>query len=131
MASTSSSSRKVVIITGATVCYKQITFVTRILTVLQNGIGRDLAERLHARGYNVAITGRRIQEGETFAAQLDPKGDTSLFVECHVQDYESQVAVFRTVWRKWARLDTLIANAGIVYVHYEHCREPFREALTP
>lgn len=121
MASTSSPPRKVVIITGATVCHKQITFVIRILTLLQNGIGRDLAERLHARGYNVAITGRRIQEGEMFAMQLDPKGDTSLFVECHVQDYESQVTLFRTVWRKWARLDGLIANAGIVYVDREHC----------
>lgn len=117
MASTSSSSRKVVIITGATVCHKQLTPAIRVLTVLQNGIGRDLAERLHARGYNVAITGRRIQEGEAFAAQLDPNGDTSLFVECHVQDYESQVVLFRTVWRKWSRLDGLIANAGIVYVH--------------
>lgn len=54
-----------------------------------------------------------------FAAELDPKGNTSLFIECHVQDYDSQVALFQTVWRKWGRLDGLIANAGIVYVECE------------
>lgn len=82
----------------------------------QGGIGYDLAERLHARGYSVAITGRRVQEGEAFAARLDPEGHTALFVECHVEDYDAQVRLFRAVWAKWARLDGLVANAGIVDV---------------
>ncbi|KAK8091844.1 hypothetical protein PG997_002205 [Apiospora hydei] len=89
--------RKVVIITGAT-----------------SGIGRDLAHRLHARGYNVALTGRRVPEGESLAKTLDPTGQTALFAECHVESYDSQKAVFAAVWRKWARVDALVANAGIV-----------------
>lgn len=82
----------------------------------QGGIGHDLAERLHARGYNVAIAGRRTKDGEAFAKSLDPDGETAIFVECHVEDYESQVRLFRTIWSKWARLDGLLANAGIVDV---------------
>ncbi|KAK6822438.1 hypothetical protein PG995_012101 [Apiospora arundinis] len=89
--------RKVVIITGAT-----------------SGIGRDLAHRLHARGYNVALTGRRTAEGEALAKELDPSGQTTLFAECHVESYDSQKTVFKAVWDKWSRIDALVANAGIV-----------------
>ncbi|KAI1844736.1 hypothetical protein JX266_009192 [Neoarthrinium moseri] len=89
--------RKVVIITGAT-----------------SGIGRDLAHRLHARGYNVAITGRRIKEGEAIAAELDASGKTVLFAECHVESYASQLQLFKAVWAKWSRIDAFIANAGMV-----------------
>lgn len=49
-------------------------------------------------------------------ARLDAKGETALFLECHVEDYDSQVNMFRTVWRTWGRLDCFIANAGIVDV---------------
>lgn len=93
-------------------CVQSITLADKP----QGGIGYDLAERLHARGYNVAITGRRVKDGEAFATTLDEKGETALFVECHVEDYDSQTHLFRTVWQKWKRLDCLIANAGIVDV---------------
>lgn len=89
--------KKVVVITGAT-----------------SGIGRDLAERLHARGYNVAMTGRRVKEGEALAAQLDPSGKTVLFMECHVESYASQLQLFKAVWDKWERIDAFIANAGMI-----------------
>lgn len=61
----------------------------------------------------MAITGRRIQEGSTIAASLDPTGETALYVPCHVEDYDSQVKAFSTVWQKWSRLDAVIANAAI------------------
>lgn len=60
------------------------------------------------------MTGRRVQEGQKLAASLDPEGKTTLFAECHVESYESQAAVFKAAWAKWARIDALIANAGIV-----------------
>jgi NAD(P)-dependent dehydrogenase (short-subunit alcohol dehydrogenase family) len=35
-------------------------------------------------------------------------------VQCDVSSYQSQAALFQTVWRKWNRIDVLIANAGCV-----------------
>lgn len=35
-------------------------------------------------------------------------------MQCDVQSYASQVNLFQTVWKKWNRLDVLIANAGCV-----------------
>ncbi|KAK8117837.1 uncharacterized protein PG998_006118 [Apiospora kogelbergensis] len=97
MGSLAADERKVVIITGGT-----------------SGIGRDLAHRLHSRGYNVALTGRRTAEGEALANSMDSTGQTTLFAECHVESYDSQKAVFKAVWDKWSRIDALVANAGIV-----------------
>jgi NAD(P)-dependent dehydrogenase (short-subunit alcohol dehydrogenase family) len=37
-----------------------------------------------------------------------------MFVKCDVSSYESQVSMFQNVWKKWARLDVLIINAGCV-----------------
>lgn len=53
-------------------------------------------------------------EGEALAKSLDPTGETALFAECHTESYDSQKAVFKAVWDKWARVDALVANAGIV-----------------
>lgn len=80
----------------------------------QSGIGQDLAERLHPKGYNVIVSGRRKKEGEAIASQLDPTGETAIFVQCDVSSYESQANLLKTAWDKWHRLDAFIANAGVV-----------------
>lgn len=53
-----------------------------------------------------------MKEGTDAASNLDPFGNTAIFVQCDVASYESQAAMFQTVWAKWSRLDVLIANAG-------------------
>lgn len=35
-------------------------------------------------------------------------------MQCDVASYDDQVNLFRTVWKKWSRLDALLANAGLV-----------------
>lgn len=69
---------------------------------------------LHQKGYRVALCGRREKEGQHVASSLDESGHTAVFVQCDVSSYESQAALFQTVWRKWSRIDVLIANAGCV-----------------
>lgn len=80
----------------------------------QAGIGQDLAERLHPKGYNIVVSGRRTKEGQAVASQLDPTGETAIFVQCDVTSYKSQANLLKTAWAKWNRLDAFIANAGIV-----------------
>lgn len=80
----------------------------------KSGIGQDLAERLHPKGYNIVVSGRRTKEGEAIVSKLDPTGETAIFVQCDVASYASQANLLKTAWAKWNRLDAFIANAGIV-----------------
>ncbi|KAK7703275.1 hypothetical protein SLS64_009252 [Diaporthe eres] len=79
-----------------------------------DSIGQDLAERLHPQGYNIVVSGRRSKEGQAVASQLDPTGETAIFVQCDVVSYASQANLFKTAWDKWNRLDAFVANAGAV-----------------
>lgn len=95
--------------------YNQQTLRAKIfLTFEQSGIGETLAKHLHSLEYKVALSGRRIAEGEANAASLDPDGETAIFVPCDVSSYTSQSKLFQAVWDKWGHMDVLIANAGLV-----------------
>jgi NAD(P)-dependent dehydrogenase (short-subunit alcohol dehydrogenase family) len=73
-----------------------------------------VAAHLHRAGYHVAICGRREKEGQEVVYSLDPSGKTATFIQCDVSSYSSQASLFQSVWKKWGRLDVLIANAGCV-----------------
>ncbi|KAI6288283.1 hypothetical protein MCOR28_011765 [Pyricularia oryzae] len=98
MAPTTASDRKTAIITGST-----------------SGIGLDLARDLRAKGWNVAISGRREPcKGEEIAKSIDETGEAALYCRADVSVYADQAELFRQAWAKWGRLDLFVANAGIV-----------------
>jgi len=73
-----------------------------------------MAEHLQKIGYKVAICGRRKKEGEEKAAALDPTGESIIFIQADVGNYQSQANLFKAVWEKWSRIDVLVANAGFI-----------------
>lgn len=89
--------RKVAIITGST-----------------SGIGLDLTHVLLSKGYRVVISGRRAERGEALAKELDPTGNSVIFVQCDVASYAAQSALFQQVWNRWSRLDVVVPNAGFI-----------------
>jgi NAD(P)-dependent dehydrogenase (short-subunit alcohol dehydrogenase family) len=74
------------------------------------GLGADIARRLHEAGARVALLGRNTQEGEAVAREL---GEGALFVRTDItRDEDIDAAVAATLDR-FGRLDILVNNACI------------------
>jgi NAD(P)-dependent dehydrogenase (short-subunit alcohol dehydrogenase family) len=85
---------------------------TVFITGAARGIGKATAERLHAKGANVALVGLEPERLEENAARL---GDRAISVEADVTDLGAlERAVAATVAR-FGAIDVAIANAGISY----------------
>lgn len=85
---------------------------TIFITGAARGIGAATAERLHAKGANVALVGLEPQLLEENAARL---GDRAACFEADVTDLEAlQRAVAGTVAR-FGAVDVAIANAGLAF----------------
>jgi NAD(P)-dependent dehydrogenase (short-subunit alcohol dehydrogenase family) len=85
---------------------------TVFITGAARGIGAATAERLHAKGANVALVGLEPERLEENAARL---GDRAAWFEADVTDFDAlQRAVDGTVER-FGGIDVAIANAGLQF----------------
>ena len=74
------------------------------------GLGADIARRLHGAGARVVLLGRNAPEGEAIARDM---GDNALFVRTDItKDADIDAAVAATL-NRFGRLDILINNACI------------------
>ncbi|MEA2215516.1 MAG: hypothetical protein QOK19_1077 [Solirubrobacteraceae bacterium] len=86
---------------------------TAFITGAARGIGAATAERLHARGANVALVGLEPDRLAENAARL---GERAIALEADVTDLAAlQECVAKTVER-FATIDVAIANAGISFM---------------
>ncbi|HYM54888.1 MAG TPA: short-chain dehydrogenase/reductase [Solirubrobacteraceae bacterium] len=86
---------------------------TVFITGAARGIGAATAERLHARGANVALVGLEPERLEENAARL---GDRAAHFEADVTDYEALQRAVRATVERFGAIDVAIANAGIAFV---------------
>jgi NAD(P)-dependent dehydrogenase (short-subunit alcohol dehydrogenase family) len=85
---------------------------TVFITGAARGIGAATAERLHAKGANVALVGLEPEKLQELAGRL---GERAEAFEADVTDFEAlQRAVANTVAR-FGGIDVAIANAGIAF----------------
>ncbi len=85
---------------------------TVFVTGAARGIGKATAERLHAKGANVALVGLEPERLEQNAAAL---GDRAISLEVDVTDLAAlERAVAQTV-QHFGGIDVAIANAGIAF----------------
>jgi uncharacterized oxidoreductase len=88
----------------------KLTGNTIFITGGGSGIGRGLAEALHAKGNQVIISGRRKAVLEQ-TTKANPGMD---FVELNIEDPKSIAAVAETLIAKYPKLNVVINNAGIM-----------------
>ena len=74
-------------------------------------MGEGLSRYLISKGWTVACVDVQEQAGKDLAASL---GSNAHFIKCDIADYDDQARMYTEVWKKWGRLDALLANAGIV-----------------
>jgi NAD(P)-dependent dehydrogenase (short-subunit alcohol dehydrogenase family) len=83
---------------------------TVFITGAARGIGAATAERLHARGDNVALVGL---EPERLEALADRLGERAAFFEADVTDRDALDAAVAGTIERFGGIDVAIANAGI------------------
>ncbi len=86
---------------------------TVFITGAARGIGAATAERLHAKGANVALVGLEPERLEELAARL---GDRAAWFEADVTDYDALERAVSATVERFGALDVAMANAGIAYV---------------
>jgi NAD(P)-dependent dehydrogenase (short-subunit alcohol dehydrogenase family) len=87
---------------------KSTVLVTGALT----GIGRATAFAFAAEGYNVAVSGRRLEAGQQLAAELRQKGVDAEFLLADVTDEMQVEALIANTIKRFGRIDVAVNNAG-------------------
>ena len=90
------SSRKIALVTGST-----------------DGVGRFVAEKLGADGWDVIVHGRDAERGRAVVATIAAVGGGARFLAADLSDLAAVGALAEQVAKTAPRLDLLINNAGI------------------
>jgi NAD(P)-dependent dehydrogenase (short-subunit alcohol dehydrogenase family) len=85
---------------------------TVFITGAARGIGAGAAERLYAKGANVALVGLEPERLEENAARL---GDRAAWFEVDVTDFDALRDAVRATVERFGAIDVAIANAGIAF----------------
>ena len=85
-----------------------------LVTGANEGIGREVARQLAAKGFHVFIGARNINAGRKTAEALAENGGKATFLKIDVADAESVSVAAREFAQLADRLDVLVNNAGII-----------------
>lgn len=81
-----------------------------LVTGATSGIGVDIARRLVADGFMVAVSGRSVERGERVVAEL---GEASGFVAADLTRSGAAAALVEATLERFGRIDVLVNNAAI------------------
>ena len=86
-----------------------------IVTGSAGGIGLACAQRFAREGAKVVLSDINEEAGERAAEAIQAEGGDAIFVGCDVGDKAQVDALVAAAVAAFGRLDTVIANAGIVH----------------
>ncbi|MEZ5502455.1 MAG: SDR family NAD(P)-dependent oxidoreductase [Halioglobus sp.] len=84
-----------------------------LITGATRGLGAGLARQFAARGYRLALTGRKRQELEQLAAELADKAPDIVLETLDVCEFDSVAAVVQRCAERLGGLDIVVINAGV------------------
>lgn len=84
-----------------------------LVTGATSGLGRELAAQLGARGWRVAVTGRRRELLDETARRVIEAGGEALPLYGSVTDMEEVKGHYAAVKAAWGGLDWAVLNAGV------------------
>jgi NAD(P)-dependent dehydrogenase (short-subunit alcohol dehydrogenase family) len=85
-----------------------------VVTGAARGLGRACAECMAAEGAKVVVSDVNEEAGEAVAAAIRDSGGEAVFIACDVGDKAQVDALVAGAVEAFGRVDTLVANAGIV-----------------
>ncbi|MCO6391791.1 SDR family NAD(P)-dependent oxidoreductase [Aliihoeflea aestuarii] len=85
-----------------------------LITGASSGIGEGIARELGAAGAKVLLGARRIERVEAVAKEIREAGGIAEARTLDVTDRASMAAFAKAATEKWARIDVLINNAGVM-----------------
>lgn len=91
----------------------QTKYKVALVTGAGSGIGQSAAIAFYHAGYNVVLTGRRMEKLYETAKIIEGKANRLLLVPCDVSQPDSIQQLFEAIQKKYNRLDVLFNNAGI------------------
>jgi len=86
---------------------------TVLITGALTGIGRATAFAFAAEGYNVVVSGRRLEAGQQLATDLRAKGVAAEFFLTDVTDEAQVETLVANTVKRFGRLDVAVNNAGV------------------
>ena len=86
------------------------------ITGAGQGIGRGIAERLHADGFKVAIADYNDKSAEEVAESLGGSANGAIAIHVNVADRESVYAAIDETIERFGDLHVVLNNAGIVHM---------------
>jgi len=85
-----------------------------LITGATSGIGEACAHLFAREGYDLILTGRRLDRLEKLAAHLNSKHNTEVAVSAFdVRDREEVINNLENLPKQWRKVDVLINNAGL------------------
>ena len=87
-----------------------------LITGATRGLGENLARQFAARGYRLALTGRKQEDLDRLGAELSGKAADIVLETLDVTDYDAIAPVINRCAERLGGLDIIVVNAGVAFV---------------
>lgn len=87
-----------------------------LITGATRGLGAHMAQHFAARGYRLALTGRKQEALDRLAGELGDKAPQLVLETLDVSDYASVAGVVQRCAERLGGLDIVVVNAGVAFV---------------
>ncbi len=107
-----------------------------LITGATRGLGENLARHFAARGYRLALTGRKQEDLDRLGSELAGKAGDIVLETLDVSDYDSIAPVLKRCAERMNGLDIVVINAGVAFTtpagrgHFGQIRQTIDVNLT-